>query len=440
MEIHRFRNVAPGTKIRFHPQLNVLLGRNGTGKTTLLRWLADALSGAMHGWAGEPYDVTLELESNTAKTRVRLKNEPLAIREQLSRHMGRGELDMAEWAFERSRAGGAEMVVEIADPRGPLVFHTTPSEATLSLAGTQLIATDQWRGQSGFLDLLGIFGFAVEKEDSGPRLRDAREIARGVMHDVRASYRNLCRFDESLDFFSRMVNSEASGEHDKTLGLSIWKFNGDFVAGGLMPRELVRRLEESWGRTRENVSSFSFSSDEIEFLDKVVDLFGYSAAIIEISVLGKDVFGKQGVELCQMGGARFMFERPDGSSFSHDQLSYGQKRALAFLYYLAANPQLIIVDELVNGLHHAWIEACREEIGGRQALLTSQNPLLLDHLPLSSPEDVRQCFILCSSRSSDDQEQLVWRNPTEEEADSFFSAYQAGIQHVGEILMDKGMW
>jgi recombinational DNA repair ATPase RecF len=36
LKIGKYRNVKPGTELRFRDSLNVLLGRNGTGKTTLL--------------------------------------------------------------------------------------------------------------------------------------------------------------------------------------------------------------------------------------------------------------------------------------------------------------------------------------------------------------------------------------------------------------------
>jgi len=102
-----------------------------------------------------------------------------------------------------------------------------------------------------------------------------------------------------------------------------------------------------------------------------------------------------GVE--QLGNmiARFFFA--DGGFITQDRLSYGQKRLLMFYYYLASNPDIVIADELVNGLHHQWIRAAIEEIGERQAFLTSQNPLLLDYLPFSSAEHVRKSFMLCTA-------------------------------------------
>ena len=136
----------------------------------------------------------------------------------------------------------------------------------------------------------------------------------------------------------------------------------------------------------------------------------------------------------------FQLTMDDGTVLRHDWLSYGQKRLLSFLYYAAANPDIIIADELVNGLHHEWIDACLEEVKDRQCFLTSQNPLLLDYLSFDSVESVKRSFILCDRKKNGKRAQLVWGNMPEDAATSFFRAYKAGVQHVSEILRTKGLW
>ncbi|MFY0581831.1 AAA family ATPase [Cystobacter fuscus] len=124
---------------------------------------------------------------------------------------------------------------------------------------------------------------------------------------------------------------------------------------------------------------------------------------------------------------------------NHSLLSYGQKRLLAFYYYLATYPTSVVADELVNGMHHEWIEACLEDLGERQAFLTSQNPLLLDYLSFESADEVRSSFVLCRTEFHQGREQLVWENMTVEDAEGFFKAYQVAIQHVSELLRTRGL-
>ena len=100
----------------------------------------------------------------------------------------------------------------------------------------------------------------------------------------------------------------------------------------------------------------------------------------------------------------------------------------------------MIADELVNGLHHRWIDAAMTAMKGRQAFLTSQNPLLFDYVEFDSIERVRSSFVTCQLKLVEGREQMVWRNMTEQEARVFFEAYEVGIEHVGDILITRGLW
>ena len=135
-------------------------------------------------------------------------------------------------------------------------------------------------------------------------------------------------------------------------------------------------------------------------------------------------------------GLSFNVRHENGETTTHDVLSYGQKRLLTFLYYLAVNDYVVIADELVNGLHHSWIRLCLDQIGTRQAFLTSQNPLLLDYLPPSSVEQAQRQYIECRSEG----DQLVWENMSKADAESVMTAWDAGIQQVSEILEIRGLW
>ena len=76
----------------------------------------------------------------------------------------------------------------------------------------------------------------------------------------------------------------------------------------------------------------------------------------------------------------FAFTREDGAFVDDSILSYGQKRMLALLYQMRAHDGPFVADELVNGLHHAWIDLLLEELGSRQSFVSTQSPLLLDYL------------------------------------------------------------
>src|SRR5262249_16244371 len=116
----------------------------------------------------------------------------------------------------------------------------------------------------------------------------------------------------------------------------------------------------------------------------------------------------------------------------------GQMRLLSYLYYLECNPHIGVADELVNGMHHEWIEHCLiSAIADRQMFYTSQNPLLLDFLEFRSESEVSERLVTCKWEERDG---FIWENLEPRVGREFFRLYKAGIQHVSDILRTRGWW
>lgn len=177
--------------------------------------------------------------------------------------------------------------------------------------------------------------------------------------------------------------------------------------------------------------------EEVDFLEKAVNLMGFKGAEMLLRLRKREPVDDG--ERLTFSNFEFTMRLEDDTVIPHDFLSYGQKRLLAFLYYVAAN-DVIIADEIVNGMHHNWIEACLRDIGDRQSFLTSQNPLLLDFLPFTSAQDVERTFILCSNETHEGRRRMSWRNMSEEDAHTFFRSYKTQALQVSEILRSRGWW
>jgi energy-coupling factor transporter ATP-binding protein EcfA2 len=447
---HRLRNVKPGCTLELHPGLNVLLGQNGTGKTTLLQWMADFLSGDLLAWDEEPYHVEFEMEIETQPEhtylRVRVENESFESMVRPGALSAWADLQGFPTLPTHADLFTVNITLEAGEARYEI--HDKPSQLSFQANDIPLIMSDIPQHATRASRVSRLLGPILDTASLLQRSTFAdtvHEAARqramlltmSILRILHSSYtHNTDRFDESLVFFHRIVEGREAQAY-----VALDRTHPQGKAMRFVPDEIGALVASKTQERESNLQTLTFTSEEAKgVLASAVRLFQHCSASIHLSLLEKDVRGAQAVTT--YGNLRFTFERHDGSIFSHDKLSYGQKRMLSFLYYLALNPRLIIVDELVNGLHHAWIEACIEEIGDRQGILTSQNPLLLDYLTFESADDVRRRFILCRSErdSETGRDQLIWRNPTLEEAESFYSAYQAGIQHVGEILVDKGFW
>ena len=234
------------------------------------------------------------------------------------------------------------------------------------------------------------------------------------------AYSDSLRLDESLDYFKMLLELQVTSG---TQGESSTLYPRPRGLRNLLSSELA--VDPTGGVRRSP-----------EFLMKAARVMGYERGEALFDVESKTSGAASETTLRNL---RFSFSYGKDTIF-HESLSYGEKRLLAFFAIADTSPEFLIIDELVNGLHHEWIKACLEEIGSRQAFLTSQNPLLLDYLEFSSVEEVARSFVLCERLRTERGTELVWRNPTEEEANDFFLAYESGIQRVSDILITKGFW
>jgi energy-coupling factor transporter ATP-binding protein EcfA2 len=436
LKIERYRDVEP-CELRFSDRFNVLLGPNGAGKTTLLELISSVLRSRWDE-PGSPVSLEVELASSWGTISGRLEavnpekpGRSDRVRDGNGGHRPPTAMPSAEppaFCFEFIRAESGQKFEVRRD--GDHVFA--------AIDGKRIEHTS-WAIRMYGLPPGGILCNAIQMIGGIPGGPD--EALAGEMQDA-------CRFDEALDVFRALT---ARRDTPLPVGESLRpqvihrrlaaKFQGfrlvDTDALGLVPPSLLAQVEERVDDARTDIS---FADADLPFLAVTVRLLGLRAGLAKFELARKWIERDPRAEAYAYDGLAFWFTRRDGSIFQDQHLSYGQKRLLAFLYYLDANPSIVIADELVNGLHHAWIEECVRAIGERQAFLTSQNPLLLDYLAFDSVEQVKETFILCRTEPDGDRDRMIWRNMNDDEADMFFRAYKVGVEHVGEILRTRGLW
>lgn len=409
LRIEKYRNVAPETELLFDDTFNVLLGQNGTGKTTLLNLLSMVARGDFSPLKHEDFALSYELRDDAVPCEI--------------------SVQIAHAAPDKRANWSSSVVLRLPSYDRTLQVHTSALGASLEDSSRPeqrralpvLAPTEEGFVLSALIEMLAAMGKGDPPHAVGVAVLRAGQNA------------NCTRFDESLGAFQAMTEAAAA------FGLLRPPHRPEPML--LSPTFLPRSLAEGL-RSRRSLSlgqeELRFASEDLSFLNDAVALMKFRSAELRLSRLKKEVRGQS--ERLLYGEFKFYFTDEDGSQISHDFLSYGQKRLLAFFYYLAANEQMVIADELVNGMHHEWIEACRDALGERQAFLTSQNPLLLDYLPFESAAEAQRTFILCSCAVEQGQKRLRWRNIAEADAADFFRAYQAGVQHVSAILRTKGLW
>lgn len=401
LKIEKFRSLARGAELSFSDGINVLLGQNGTGKTTLLELISMVVRSDFSALAKEEFAVEYELAAPEGKSVI------VVVRN------------------ERTDAAQSTMPLGL---RTREVFRS--SAEVLASSDRRLLAShDTEHGLVMGDRALAPSGGAVSCLDPSFLMLIIGAVGGGGMSLLLA--RSAHRFDESLDLFRR-----ATGGSD-LVGTILVTGQRQLQANSfewlLVPNTLLELLKTSYDPKK---SDYAFTDKELDFLATLKSLMGFSSSELRVDVTEQD----PDKESIHIGNLLFRFWWPDGTFITHDRLSYGQKRLLTFFYYLASNPDIVIADELVNGLHHRWITASIDALGQRQAFLTSQNPLLLDYIPITSADEARKSFVLCRGEPREGRPGWIWENMTEDDAQELFSAYEVGIEHVSEILQSRGLW
>lgn len=406
LKINQYRNVRPGTELHFDDGVNLVLGQNAAGKTTLLSLLSAVSRSVFEELSHEEFDLEYELTSGSftvlAQVKHRRREDAASVDP-----AGVARLWTGDYAVHIRDSSTNQEITIVSDPakegqfrgRVPLVMDWSFIAATLSDRGASYgsLRSDLFAAASAF------------------------------------------RFDESLESFAAMTGRSSSLKSPATPPPAYTSWHSSrstsITEGAYVPGDLSRALHRSFQKTGKDPA---LEGAEQPLASQMAAAMG----AIAVSILPNQRARQRTPHESSFKVDGFTIEvtRGEGQTVHHDLLSYGQKRLVAFFYYLAMNPSIIIADELVNGLHHRWIDACMKAIGERQAFLTSQNPLLFDYVEFDSIEQVQARFITCKSELVDGAEQLVWQNMPRDDAARFYEAYTDEIEQVGEILITRGLW
>lgn len=416
LTIDKFRHVDPGTTLRFRNGFNVLLGKNATGKTSFLELVAAALSMDFSKFAAEPFDVTFNSAHAGFHLAVKVSNSRIGSHESALPQTILGMdhlLPSVDITFRR-------------DGKSVVAFTLRGAQAERRADG-QPSALLAYSVQSPALDSNLLFPVFF----GGPQHENDWVTAFLASIGPLFRYPPVERLDESLEYFSRATSGGRVRVFIRPNGdTQAWNFRAPQAVGGAIASVVKAAPDQA-----------TVPVADVPFLNSVAQLLGFKQATLLAERIEKSTATGDTSAFVDYGNFRVEFRRHDGSIIDHKRLSYGQTRLLAFHLWLATYEGPAVADELVNGLHHEWIESCISSVEGRQSFLTTQNPLLLDYLSFSSEQDVSESFVVCRRKTQEDcSEHLQWSNIRPKDANAFFKAYKTGIQHVSEILASRGLW
>lgn len=437
LTVHRFRNLAPDITLRFRDGFNVLVGKNATGKTTLLDVIAAARSLDFSKFAREPFSFSFQVTSGNKSLAVEVENVHRAQKGKESAR-SRPVTESGEPALSRRLTEGVltPRVSITLTKRDRVVLRTAVTEGrvTQEVSGKR-DSTERTTNTPVFDRNLLLPTLMVSPPRTEEWINEVVSLVREFWVESRVE-----RLDESLGYFDRVVTGPDSAIHvfsweadpapSKEKG-PVRLFTHTVNAPSEFGAEALKLLSAD-----NELATLQFR--ETPLLSMLAQQMGFRSATLYAQREEKSA--EKEPWRASFSAFRFEFTRHDRSTISHHWLSYGQKRLVAFYYWLATYPSLVVADELVNGLHHAWIDGCVAAIQGRQAFLTTQNPLLLDYLPFETEGEVAEAFVICKSALEAGGEFIHWNNIGEKDAHSFYRAYKTGIQNVSEILATRGLW
>lgn len=429
LHITRYRNVAPCTLI-FSDQLNVVIGPNGSGKTTLLDLIATILRTDL-GDTRDPFSIDVDLTFSSAM---------------LSGHIESLVELPARDREPRPEPGGAPS--KAAEEAQPPLFELTlthperPGYCTITRTDDR--APRAFPRDAESTDIDSFFPTTAPWSLLYEVFTRANHATFAVA--ARNTLRNVARFDEPLGASGLTPSGHAGTGLAHTwqgARFNVWTITGSrrthriaFATEGTVPPGITDLITRHLG---EGIPFVVFDGGELRFLSRACRIFGMRTATVRLDVIGQ-IDSPPDFEVSELGNLQLAFTRHDGAVIRDVHLSLGQKRLLAFLYALDANPDFMLADELATSLHPSWVRECMAVFGQRQVFLASQSPVVLDELEFTSAEQVKARFIVCRTEVVGDGEKMVWRNLTDEEAAMVYRAHEAGTESVSAILQSQGLW
>jgi hypothetical protein len=436
LTITKFRHVEP-TELVFDDLYTVPLGINGSGKTTLLKLISACLRSDFSAYRDEEFDLEYAFGIDGDTFSIRVLNELRAAnfppQPMLSLGFDPPRLSSSA-TMTLERLGQAPFAMKLRDG----LLYTDHPEARPGPPSGYQRAKMPVEGAFLAQSLFNAYGWLDQIE----AWREGTRGFPGALFQASQCY----RFDESLETLGSLTGAmstrgDAPPATSAELFFSRKAHEGatPFMANiAFLPEELRRGLTPQPNQSQIDEGSIKFGSDDVNFLKDFARTAGFSSGVLTINLTRSD--STETWRTFSFKGISFRFKTAHEDALEHELLSYGQKRLLSFLYYVACNDAFIVADELVNGLHHAWIEVCLDAIGERQAFLTSQNPILLDFLPPASPEEAQRRFIRCVPEEREGRDVMVWRNLTPDEAKELCANYAAGVQQLSDLLRIQGLW
>jgi energy-coupling factor transporter ATP-binding protein EcfA2 len=429
LTIHRYEQFRDCERVEFSPDDNLILGVNGSGKTSLLRLLAAVLRWNYDALLGHPFDIEFEqvLEVDGAET-VSIDGR---VKNQSALHGG--ELSLRSHRGARSKYDQVEAKFTIEHPKWMCTADVSDSMLQV-MDGIndfgRLPLQTPWVALEIASSLIGNSANYLKDDHPGfvaERIHD-HNVATFVVRETEGDFAQLT--ERILYDYSVGADSPVDFAPEDDVENRQWY--------PLLYEVVTRAVERRNDHPYLAPVAYERGAGADRYFDMSSLLAALGAEIVDFRPKIQKTESLRKGEFVEAKGVEIRVRFPSGTEVIDSRLTFGQKRLITIgLGALICGGSPLLVDEIDNGLHPGLVEKTLELIRGRQTFIASHNKLVVDLLDYESPEDMRRTIHVCR-READGTQRLV--ELTDDQVREVFEKIEVGIMDPSDVLLREGLW
>lgn len=431
LQIEKFHLISEPVKITFNKDFNYLIGKNGTGKTTLLEIIKSLFALNFDYFDFIDSEISIRGHFFNSEDLSSIYIEFTSNPSNKENYLRRKEYETLIFPSIGNRIGN-NIKIEIQKEEEKLLT------LNINKGNTFLIHKEHKKNleySNNIIDIFSRMHDSLQENNSKEVIFIFNKYHIWLMHNVQ-----LNRFEEGLESERHFFKAFIPITIKKNNQIDFFGFHNAIVNKTTAEKAKITNFFNSFQKNIRNKDEYSenliLTKNDSHVIKMISDLI--FADDIRINYHLKNIqIHDEAIEL-ELASPLISIVLNNGSIISYSNLSFGEKRLFNTVYSMENCTNCFLLDEPVNGFHHDFIEKVIElsRSYNSQKFIANQNPLLLDYMESEKKEDFQSQVIFCRRES----DKVSWVNPSDKEAEMFMEDYDSQFLPVSSILKNLDLW